>query len=80
MLQVLHLDVSKVDRGIAHVIMCDRLLQLLEGARGSGRGADAAWGRVGRRRHMGSERYAECRHRNPGAGAGIYLGASTAVN
>ena len=65
MLQVLYLDVSKVDR-VLHMLQCDppaagagggstgrarRRRRLL----GPGGGADAAWAQVGRIRHKGSD-------------------------
>jgi hypothetical protein len=44
---VLYPDVTKVDR-VLHMLQCDPF------AAAAGRGADAAWGRVGRRRRVGS--------------------------
>jgi hypothetical protein len=63
MLQVLRLDVSKVDR-LLHMLQCDLSVAAAGwGTRGqagrrhrvgSGGGADAAWYRVGHRCHIGS--------------------------
>jgi len=54
MLQVLHLDVSKVDREL-HMLQCDPIAAAAGGdARGWARGTNAMWGRVGRRCRVGS--------------------------
>jgi hypothetical protein len=45
-LQVLHLDVSKVDR-ILHMLQCARPVVAAEAARGVRQGVEAAWGRAG---------------------------------
>jgi hypothetical protein len=53
MLQVLHLDVSKVDQ-MFHMFQCDPPAAAAGGAREVEWGADATWGRVGRIHRVGS--------------------------
>ena len=54
MLQVLHLDVSKVDREL-HMLQCDPIAAAAGGdARGWARGTNAMWGRVGPQMSRGS--------------------------
>jgi hypothetical protein len=62
------------------MFQCDTPLQLIEGARGVGQDANAAWGRAGAQtpREVGwganvawVERYAGCNEREQGVGVGI---------
>jgi len=56
MFQMLHLDVSKVDRGVLHMLQPAAAVGCARGhagrrrRAGSGEGANAAWSRVGRSR------------------------------